>query len=168
MTNNSAATPARALHLVHMPTSDIQRASNFSACAEQTFEGRKMRKTGQILMLGTAALIVSAQAAHSQQVPPACEQYVRAMDACSKNAIRFFERTDPDSAEKIRQQNAGPTLENMFKRAVEKNGALDVAKRCVDPQIKQTMLTQVTNVVTILGMNQALDQNCLNAMNAIR
>lgn len=132
-----------------------------------------MKQNSRTPYVKLVALVVAGIASigvHAQALPPACQQITTAFQVCSASLIRLMELREPASVPKAKQQFESATneLNSTLRLGIQKRGAQKVAEYCASPEFKGKMVEQITGIITILGFNRSIDNDCLKAYSAIR
>lgn len=102
-------------------------------------------------------------------LPPACEQYVTALESCALNSIQFFELVDLNRAKVSRQKLADiNTLRQLLETATTRYGADKVGAYCAGPKFVGLALEDLNNLITPLAFSQALNPECLTKFQDLR
>ncbi|KHK48634.1 hypothetical protein PI87_27765 [Ralstonia sp. A12] len=100
----------------------------------------------------------------AQTLPPACEKYFRALDACNQNALNV----SPSNAPQIRStQQDVDKLREMLRAGLKTKGYDGIAAACAESQLTPLLKQQVVTIVTSLAMTNSVDANCRKAYNAL-
>ena len=115
-----------------------------------------------------AALWISS-VAQAQSIPPACDQFFKAMEACGAAAVRYKELTSPAEAKELKETLGGlPSLKAAVREATQTDGEVAVAEKCLSPAFKQKMMNFITASIMMLSANKSMTPQCTHAANAIR
>ena len=105
----------------------------------------------------------------SATIPPACEQYLKALEACTLNQVTFFERTNIPMAKQAKQAlKEIQTARVNIKKAVAKDGIDTVAERCTKPEFVGKMNDLLAATMMPMMWGKALDNNCVTRFNEIQ
>lgn len=119
--------------------------------------------------LGLAAALCISPAANAQSIPPACDQFFKAMEACGDAAVRYKELTSPAEAKELKETLGGlPSLKAAVRDAVQTDGEVAVAEKCLSAAFKQKMMNFITASIMMLSANKSMTPQCTRAANAIR
>lgn len=104
----------------------------------------------------------------AQKLPPACEQYFAAVEACTENAVSVYSRTDTKTAKSLQESLADfkKTRSSIHEEAL-KVGADTVNERCTQPQFTNGMVQHLQNTVSVLTLTQTIDASCMTKFRAI-
>ncbi len=86
-----------------------------------------------------------------------------------RNFIDLLERTNPQSAEGMKQKLA--TVESAkqeLQRQVGRDGSLAVAQRCTDPKFVKGMSNALAGLMTPLMFQNAMNEECSDSYNRIQ
>lgn len=126
------------------------------------------RKFLQSVLIYTATGGLAAAHVNAQTLPPACSQYVKALTSCKENLINYLEVTDPEIANKQKNDKGVELIAKELQAEVKKNGLLKVAKYCVSPEFKKQMHSNLERITMPLIFNQALNEDCLSNYQSLR
>ena len=105
-------------------------------------------------------------AANGEEIPPACEQLARTMEACTADLARWGDYNDPAGAAKLREsmQTNIADLRAGLRQAIKEKGALAVAQHCADHDVKAKIVGDFGGMITPVLMNHGDATNCQNAL----
>ncbi len=110
----------------------------------------------------------SSTAYSDSAIPPSCEQYLRAVEACVANAVNYYELTDIPMAEDARTiQKMVREARVQLQHAVTTQGQTEIARRCTRPAFVGDMANLLTGLILPLASARALDDACASASNEI-
>ena len=123
----------------------------------------------RLALVGLAAALWISPAANAQSIPPACDQFFKAMEACGDAAVRYKELTSPAEAKALKETLAGlPSLKATVRDAVQTDGEVAVAEKCLSTDFKRNMMNFITASIMMLSVNKSMTPQCTHAANAIR
>jgi hypothetical protein len=109
------------------------------------------------------------QLAEAQTLPPACEQYISALEACTQNATDFYERTDISYANKMKESlKMYRKLRVDLNKLVVERGEDAIAERCTTPEFIRESNDGISGLATLLMFSHALDRKCERKIKEIR
>ncbi|MET1534343.1 hypothetical protein [Burkholderia sola] len=102
----------------------------------------------------------------AQEIPPACEQLLRTMEACTGDLASWGDYNDPAGAAKVREamRTTGAQLKTGIQRAVKEKGTIAVAQYCASHDVKAKIIGNFGGMVTPVIMNGGNASNCQNAL----
>jgi hypothetical protein len=115
------------------------------------------------------ALSLIAMPVQAQQIPPACEQYYAAIEACTKNSIAYYERTNIQLAKSMRAQLKLVEEARAERRTqIKEEGEDSVAERCMKPEFTRRVMDVLNATMVPMMFSQALDEKCVVASQSIQ
>jgi len=109
------------------------------------------------------------QISQAQTIPPACDQYFKALDACTQNAINYYERTNIKAAKSMRDLlKAVQEQKADVRKRVSTQGEDATAEYCTSPDFVGRMSNGLSGVLVPLTFKQAVDANCTARYNEIQ
>lgn len=114
-------------------------------------------------------MLAFATSAGAQSLPLACDQYYRAAEACTRNLMSVYERTNPQEVQDGR--NALKALDEgraQIRKQVKVMGGDAVAQKCTDAQFVVPMMNLINSIVVPLQFSRSLNSSCQRAMGEIR
>jgi hypothetical protein len=110
------------------------------------------------IALSVAALPLQASA---QAAPPACQQYIRALNVCGADLVKYYELTDPRQAVELRAtlDKAATNIATGLREQIKLHGELAVAQRCAASPGKEQLQAQVADLVTLLNAGGAMSES---------
>jgi len=128
-----------------------------------------MRINLNVIFIIAIASFLSIGTAQAQSIPIACDQYLKAVEACTKNAENFLERTDPKSAESLKEQiETFPAMEKSIRDQVALHGETEIAERCTKPEFVKGMINSIMTVMMPLTFARAVNDDCASAYSEIQ
>lgn len=125
-------------------------------------------KTKNPIRTAVVACLASALcgAANGQEIPPACEQLARTMEACTADLANWGDYNDPAGAAKLRESMQAniARLRAGLRQAVREKGALAVAQHCASHDVKSKIVGDMGGMITPVLMNRGDATNCQNAL----
>lgn len=125
-----------------------------------------MKTSTSTLVLSAFTLASNVQA---QSIPPACEQWISAVEICTQNAISYIERADPANLKgpkELLQQMQENRVQ--VRNAVAAHGYGVIAERCAGPAFIKGMNNVLSGIVTNLSFNHALGKECKRKVQEIQ
>ncbi|MFM0046334.1 hypothetical protein [Paraburkholderia sediminicola] len=125
-------------------------------------------RTKNPIRVAVAFCLVSALcgAADGQEIPPACEQLARTMEACTADLANWGDYNDPAGAAKLREsmQTNIAHLRAGLRQSVKEKGALAVAQHCASHDVKAKIIGDMGGMITPVLMNRGDASNCQTAL----
>lgn len=114
--------------------------------------------------IGLASTLCGA--VNAQEIPPACQQLIRTMEACTADLANWGDYNDPAGAAKVREtmRTTSAQLKTGIQRAVKEKGAIAVAQYCASHDVKAKIIGNFGGMVTPVVMSGGNASNCQNAL----
>jgi hypothetical protein len=125
-------------------------------------------------LISLAAIAVSLSAlptqVAAQVVPPACQQFIKALKVCGADLVKYTELTNPEQAPEVRAaiEKSVSDSATTLREQIKLNGELVVAQRCATSPGKEQMQAAIANIVTVLNFGGAISEGCSEAFGALR
>ncbi|WP_157652241.1 hypothetical protein [Burkholderia ubonensis] len=121
------------------------------------------------LAVATVACITFTSA-QAQTIPPACQQFLTAFQACGAAYVHLTELKDPAQTPKAKHDmdTAITGMTSEMRAGVRKIGAQAVAERCASPEMKGKLVQSIAGIITLLGFGGGMTPECNEAYSAIR
>ncbi|WP_322073595.1 hypothetical protein [Burkholderia cepacia] len=117
-----------------------------------------------VAALGLASVLCGS--ANAQEIPPACQQLIRTMEACTADLANWGDYNDPAGAAKLRE-NTQATVTRLragFRQAVKEKGTIPVAQYCASHNVKTKIMGDMGGMVTPVLMSGGDASSCQSAL----
>ncbi|WP_208450490.1 hypothetical protein, partial [Burkholderia cepacia] len=144
----------RERHVQHIRT--MKEGDNMQSKAKNTIR--------VAVALGLAFALCGA--ADAQEIPPACQQLIRTMEACTTDLANWGDYNDPAGAVKVREtmRTNVAQIKASIQRAIKEKGTIAVAQHCASHDVKSKIVGNFGGMVTPVLMSGGDASSCQSAL----
>lgn len=123
---------------------------------------KKVLYSGLIVML-----VGAAEGVMAQSLPPACQQYITAINVCGADLVKLIELRRPADLENTKRYVDTRELVSGMRAHIKSDGYDSVAQACATTA-REELQAGVINVTTMLTFGGGMTPRCQRVAGAIR
>ncbi len=120
-----------------------------------------------VALVGVISHFTFASSAHAQSIPPACQQYVTAINVCGADLVKLIELRKPADLESTKRYVDTRGLVADIRAHIKSDGYDQVAQACATTA-RDELQKGIINVTTLLTFGGGMTSRCQQAAGAIR